>query len=56
MIKKHTLLVDEVNNQIVTWLKTYAENAKVNGFVVGISGAVDTAVTTTLCAQTGIKI
>jgi NAD+ synthase len=24
-------------------LKTYAENAKVNGFVVGISGGVDSA-------------
>jgi NAD+ synthase len=56
MIKKHTLLVDEVNNQIVTWLKTYAENAKVNGFVVGISGGVDSAVTSTLCAQTGFKV
>jgi NAD+ synthase len=36
-------------------LKTYAENAKVNGFVVGISGGVDSAVTSTLCAQTGLK-
>jgi NAD+ synthase len=40
----------------VTWLKTYAENAKVNGFVVGISGGVDSAVTSTLCAQTGLKV
>jgi NAD+ synthase len=24
--------------QIVNWLKDYAQNAKVNGFVVGISG------------------
>jgi NAD+ synthase len=37
-------------------LKTYAENAKVNGFVVGISGGVDSAVTSTLCAQTGLKV
>jgi NAD+ synthase len=36
-------------------LKTYAENAKVNGFVVGISGGVD-SVTSTLCAQTGLKV
>jgi NAD+ synthase len=33
MIKKNILQV-EVNSHIVTWLKTYAENAKVNGFVV----------------------
>jgi NAD+ synthase len=32
-------------------VKTYAENAKVNGFVVGISGGVDSAVTSTLCKQ-----
>jgi NAD+ synthase len=41
-----------VNAQIVKWLKTYAENAKVKGFVIGISGGVDSAVTSTLCAQT----
>lgn len=56
MIKKNTLEVEKVNTQIVNWLKTYAENAKVNGFVVGISGGVDSAVTSTLCAQTGLKV
>ncbi|WP_016989704.1 NAD(+) synthase [Flavobacterium sp. ACAM 123] len=45
-----------MNTQIVNWLKTYAEDAKVNGFVVGISGGVDSAVTSTLCAQTGMKV
>jgi NAD+ synthase len=56
MLKKNTLQVEKVNTQIVSWLKTYAENAKVNGFVVGISGGVDSAVTSTLCAQTGLKV
>lgn len=54
MPKKSNLQVEKVNTQIVNWLKTYAENAKVNGFVVGISGGVDSAVTSTLCAQTGL--
>lgn len=54
MTKKSTLQVEKVNSYIVNWLKTYAENAKVNGFVVGISGGVDSAVTSTLCAQTGL--
>ncbi len=45
-----------VNDQIVEWLGHYARNAKVNGFVVGISGGVDSAVTSTLCAQTGLKV
>jgi len=54
MPKKSTIQVEKVNAHIVNWLKTYAENAKVNGFVVGISGGVDSAVTSTLCAQTGL--
>jgi NAD+ synthase len=56
MTKKNTIQVEEVNTHIVYWLKSYAENAKVNGFVIGISGGVDSAVTSTLCAQTGLKV
>ena len=56
MSKKSTLDIEKVNQQIVNWLKTYAESAKVNGFVVGISGGIDSAVTSTLCAQTGFKV
>lgn len=41
---------------IVEWLKTYAKNSKVNGFVIGVSGGVDSAVTSTLCAMTGLKV
>lgn len=54
MSKKSNLPIDKVNSHIVSWLKSYAENAKVNGFVIGISGGVDSAVTSTLCAQTGL--
>lgn len=46
--------VSKVAEHIVTWLKKYAENAKVNGFVVGVSGGIDSAVTSTLCAKTGL--
>ena len=56
MTKKRTLEIEKVNSHIVNWLKTYAENSKVNGFVIGISGGVDSAVTSTLCAQTGLKV
>ena len=56
MSKKSSLQVEKANEFIVNWLKTYATNAKVNGFVVGISGGVDSAVTSTLCAQTGLKV
>ena len=56
MPKKSTIQVEKVNTFIVDWLKSYATNAKVNGFVVGISGGIDSAVTSTLCAQTGLKV
>lgn len=54
MAKKSTIQVEKVNQHIVNWLKEYALKAKVNGFVIGISGGVDSAVTSTLCAQTGL--
>ena len=41
---------------IVDWLETYAKNSKVNGFVIGVSGGVDSAVTSTLCAMTGLEV
>lgn len=56
MTKKSTIQTEKVNAHIVEWLKNYANNAKVNGFVIGISGGVDSAVTSTLCAQTGLKV
>lgn len=45
---------EKIVNHIVHWLKTYAENAKVKGFVVGISGGIDSALVSTLCAKTGL--
>lgn len=54
MSKKSTIQVEKVNQHIVNWLKEYAIASKCNGFVVGISGGVDSAVTSTLCAQTGL--
>ncbi|WP_347922791.1 NAD(+) synthase [Pontimicrobium sp. SW4] len=47
---------EKVTQHIVQWLKDYAEKAKVNGFVIGISGGIDSAVTSTLCAETGLKV
>lgn len=43
----------EVINHIVKWLSDYADQSKTSGFVIGISGGIDSAVTSTLCAKTG---
>ena len=45
---------EKITDYIVNWLKEYAINANVNGFVVGVSGGIDSAVTSTLCAKTGL--
>ena len=46
---------EKVVEHIVTWLKDYAVSASMNGFVIGISGGIDSAVTSTLCARTGLR-
>jgi NAD+ synthase len=45
----------KVSKHIIDWLKNYATKANVNGFVVGVSGGIDSALTSTLCAMTGFK-
>jgi len=45
----------KVIDHIVNWLKDYATNAKVNGYVIGVSGGVDSGVVSTLAAMTGMK-
>ncbi|WP_053978444.1 NAD(+) synthase [Mangrovimonas xylaniphaga] len=47
---------EKIVDHIVNWLKDYATNAKVNGFVIGVSGGIDSAVTSTLCAMTGLEL
>ena len=47
---------EKVVNHIVEWLKSYREESKMNGFVVGVSGGIDSAVTSTLCSLTGAPV
>lgn len=56
MQKIVTLNIEKTNLHIVSWLKDYATKAGVSGFVIGISGGVDSAVASTLCAQTGLEV
>ena len=46
--------MENIASQIINWMKTYAENARVKGLVIGVSGGVDSAVVSTLCARTGL--
>ena len=43
-----------VIDHIVNWLKDYAAQAHAKGFVVGISGGIDSAVVSILAAKTGL--
>lgn len=45
----------KVIDHIVNWLRDYATKAKVNGFIIGVSGGIDSAVVSTLAAKTGLK-
>ncbi|WP_276389739.1 NAD(+) synthase [Eudoraea chungangensis] len=47
---------EKVVDHIVDWLKSYANNAKCKGFVIGVSGGIDSALTSTLCAKTGLQL
>ena len=48
--------VNKVIRHIVKELKTYCNKAGLKGFVVGVSGGIDSAVTSTLSAKTDRKI
>jgi NAD+ synthase len=43
-----------VITHITNWLKDYCERNRQHGFVVGVSGGIDSAVTSALCARTGL--
>jgi len=47
---------EKVIAHIVDWLKDYATKANCKGFVIGVSGGIDSAVTSTLCAKTGLDL
>jgi NAD+ synthase len=47
---------EKVIDHIVNWLKSYAEGAGMRGFVIGVSGGIDSALTSALCARTGLDL
>lgn len=47
---------ESVKKHIVGWLTSQLKESKQKGFVVGVSGGIDSAVTSTLCAETGAPV
>ena len=41
--------------EIINWLKEYSKTSNIKTFVIGISGGIDSALTSTLCAETGLN-
>jgi NAD+ synthase len=44
---------EKVIEHITKWLKDYLQSSHAKGFCVGVSGGIDSAVVSTLCARTG---
>jgi len=44
----------ELESRIVYWLKDYTVNNNIKAFVIGVSGGIDSAVSSTLAAKTGL--
>ena len=48
--------LNNTSDHIINWLKAYDLKAKTKGFVIGISGGIDSALSSTLAAQTGAEV
>ena len=47
---------DKIIRHIVDWLRDYALKSGVKGYIIGVSGGVDSGVVSTLCAMTGLRV
>ena len=50
------LSMSMVKHRICDWLHRYAYDAKQKGYIIGVSGGIDSAVCSTLCAMTGMPL
>lgn len=46
----------KIAEHIKVWLDDYITSTRLSGFIIGISGGIDSALTSTLCAMTGKKV
>jgi NAD+ synthase len=54
--RRVTMDTEAIIQHITAWLKDYCLKAGQQGFVIGISGGIDSAVTSALCACTGLSV
>jgi NAD+ synthase len=54
--KSKTMTPKQRATTIVKWIRAYARSAKIDTLVVGVSGGIDSAVVSTLCARTGLNV
>jgi NAD+ synthase len=47
--------LNTLSEDISNWILNYAKNNNISCLVVGVSGGIDSAVTSTLCAKTGLR-
>ena len=45
----------KLQNKIIKWIRDYAKSNNIDSLIIGISGGIDSALTSTLCAETGIQ-
>jgi NAD+ synthase len=53
--ERQQMTTSALQDQITAWIKDYATTASMQSLVVGISGGIDSAVVSALCAHTGLN-
>jgi NAD+ synthase len=46
----------KLSNNIIKWIKNYCDNNNIKSLVVGVSGGIDSALVSTLCAKTNMNV
>lgn len=51
-----SLDIEGAKSHIIQWMKDYMNKTKLGGWVIGVSGGIDSALVSTLCAETGFHL
>ena len=47
---------NQLENKITSWLKEYTTTYNIKSLVIGVSGGIDSAVSSTIAAKTGLPV